>query len=78
MDDHRIAATDVTSRLATHGAVLIEGATAVGTTTARPLCNSHVRLDHALSVDLRHTLVYADVANDHRLVAHVGRALTTR
>lgn len=60
MDDQRIAGADVTSRLATHGAVLIEGAKAVGTTTtALTLCTSHVRLDRdaatraAASVDPR-------------------------
>jgi len=46
MDDQRVAGADVISRLATHGAVLIEGAKAVGkTTTGLTLCTSHVRLD---------------------------------
>jgi len=41
-----IAGADVAARLATHGAVLIEGAKAVGkTTTGLALCASHVRLD---------------------------------
>ncbi len=46
MDYQRIAGADVSTRLTTHGAVLIEGAKAVGkTTTALTLCASHVRLD---------------------------------
>jgi hypothetical protein len=46
MDYRRIAGADVAARLATHGAVLIEGAKAVGkTTTGLALCASHVRLD---------------------------------
>ncbi len=46
MDYRRIAHTDVQARLVTHGAVLIEGAKAVGkTTTGLALCASHVRLD---------------------------------
>ena len=51
---------DVTTRLTTHGAVLIEGTKAVGkTTTGLTLCTSHVRLDRdaaaraAASVDPR-------------------------
>lgn len=46
MDYDRIAHEGVQARLARNGAVLIEGAKAVGkTTTALALCASHVRLD---------------------------------
>ncbi len=46
MTYRRIASTDVQARLAKHGAVLIEGAKAVGkTTTALDLCASQVHLD---------------------------------
>ena len=46
MDHQRVAGADVTNRLATHGAVLIEGTKAVGkTATGLTLCTSHVRLD---------------------------------
>ena len=46
MDDQCVARADVTSRLATHRAVLIEGTKAVGkTTTGLTLCSSNVRLD---------------------------------
>ena len=46
MDYQRIAGADVSTRLTTHGAVLIEGTKAVGkTATGLTLCTSHVRLD---------------------------------